>query len=272
MRRLPYEGRLLVCDMDGTLLDSSGRISSENKTALFQYAEGGGLFTLATGRPIEAVKPYLPDLPVNVPAILYNGAMIYDLQSDEICWEDNLPAGMIRPMRQLLAHFPGIGVQVCHGGRIYVANPNDYTNDHMLREKFKPIFAGLDDIPQPWTKILLAWNPEKLRDVEEFLDGFSEPFRHVYSEPQFLEVLSRGVSKGNALRMLTNKLGLSRECVIAMGDNLNDMELIEEANIGIAVGNAHSSLKAAADLCCVHHDRSAVSEVISWIREGKLVC
>lgn len=270
MRRSPYKGRLLICDMDGTLLDSSGKISSENKAAIFRYVEGGGLFTLATGRPVEAVKPYLPELPVNVPAILYNGAVIYDFQSDSICWENNLPASIIRPIRQMIAHFPDIGVQVCHGGRIYVVRPNDYTNAHMLREKFKPIFTELDEIPQPWIKILLAWDPEKLRDVEQYLNGFSEPFRHVYSEPQFLEVLNKGVSKGNALRVLTNKLGLSGECVIAMGDNLNDVELIEEANIGIAVGNAHSLLKAAADLCCAHHDRNAVSEVIDWIKEGKL--
>lgn len=258
--------------MDGTLLDSSSRISDENKEALFRYIDGGGLFTVATGRPIEAVKPYLPNLPINVPAILYNGAMIYDLQSDKICWEDNLPSSIIRPMRQTIEHFPGIGMQVCHGGRIYVARRNDFTNAHMLREKFKPIFADLNDIPQPWTKILIAWDPEKLRDVEQYLNGFSEPFRHVYSEPQFLEVLNKDVSKGNALRVLINKLGLTEKCIIAMGDNLNDMELIEEANIGIAVDNAHSSLKAAADLCCAHHDRNAVSEVIDWIRDGKLVC
>lgn len=272
MGRLPYKGRLLVCDMDGTLLDSSSKISSENKEAILRFVEGGGLFTLATGRPIEAVKPYLPDLPINVPAILYNGAMIYDLKSDAICWEDDLPSGIINPASRVIEHFPGIGMQVCHGGRIYVVRRNDFTNAHMIREKFKPVFAELDDIPQPWIKILIAWEPEKLRDVEEFLNGFSEPFRHVYSEPQFLEVLNKGVSKGNALRVLTNMLGLSNACVIAMGDNLNDVELIEEANIGIAVGNAHSSLKAAADMCCAHHDRNAVSEVIDWIREGKLVC
>ena len=272
MRRLPYKGRLLVCDMDGTLLDSSGKVSEENKAALFKFVEGGGLFTVATGRPVEAVKSYLPDLPVNIPAILYNGAVIYDFQAEKICWEDNLLPSILNPLEKVIEHFPGIGVQVCHDNRIYIVRQNEFTYAHMLREKFKPIIAESDDIPMPWIKILLAWNPEKLRDVEDFLNGFSEPFRHVYSEPQFLEVLNKGVSKGNALKMLASKLGLSSACVIAMGDNLNDVELIEEANIGIAVGNAHSSLKAAADLCCAHHDCNAVSEVIDWIKEGKLVC
>jgi len=272
VRRLPYEGRLLVCDMDGTLLDSSGKVSEENKAALDRFVEGGGLFTVATGRPVEAVKSYLPDLPVNVPTILYNGAVIYDFKTEKVCWEDNLMPNIIHPITQVIEHFPGIGIQVCHGSRIYLVRQNEYTRAHMIREKFKPIIAELDDIPQPWIKILLAWEPEKLSDVEAFLNGFSEPFRHVYSEPQFLEILNKGVSKGNALKVLTNKLGLSKACVIAMGDNLNDVELIEEANIGIAVGNAHSSLKAAADICCAHHDRNAVSEVIDWIKDGKLVC
>lgn len=267
MRQFPYKGRLLVCDMDGTLLDSCGKVSKENRAALERFVEGGGLFTVATGRSEESVMPYLPDLPINVPAILYNGAAIYDFKSKRICWGDNLAPSIINPLMRVIKRFPGIGIQLCHDRKIYLVRQNDYTFTHMMREKFKPIIAEVDDIPQPWIKILLAWEPKKLREVEEFLNSFSEPFRHVYSEPQFLELLNKNVSKGNSLKVLIQMLGLSEVCVIAMGDNLNDMELIKEANIGIAVSNAHSSLKVAADRCCGHHDSNAVSEVIEWLKE-----
>lgn len=272
MRWLPFEGRLLVSDMDGTLLDSRSNLSMENKLALDRFVAGGGLFTVATGRMEKSVMQYLKDLPVNVPAIVYNGAAIYDFKADKLLWQDNLPTDVIEPVRKVMEQFPEIGVQVYHGGRTYFARENKYTDAHMLRENFKPIISRLEDIPHPWFKIILTWDPMKLPMVEEFLKGFDVPFRQVYSEPQFLELLNENASKGSALHVLTSLLGLNRTCVIAMGDNLNDVELLMEANVGIAVANAHPILKEAADLCCSHHDSNAVAEVIGWMEEGKLMC
>lgn len=272
MGRLSFKGRLLVCDMDGTLLDSNSRVSEKNKAALERFVEGGGLFTVATGRMEKSVMQYLPDLPINVPAIVYNGAAIYDFKINRMLWQDNLSPDVIEPVKQVMEHYPGIGVQVYHGGRIYFVEQNEYSHAHMVRENLKPIIAQIDDIPQPWLKAMLLWEPSRLHEAERYLEGYNDIFRQVYSEPQFLELLNTNTSKGNALKVLTRKLGLSKSCVIAMGDNLNDVELIEEANIGIAVENAHSLLKAAADICCENHDRNAVSEVIEWLEAGKIIC
>ncbi len=74
----PFKGIMLVTDMDGTLLDGKSRISEGNRRAIKRFIAGGGLFTVATGRMFKAVEPYLPALPMNVPAIVYNGAAIYD--------------------------------------------------------------------------------------------------------------------------------------------------------------------------------------------------
>ena len=272
MSQLPFKGRLLICDMDGTLLDSSGKVSRENKEALYRFVEGGGLFTVATGRMEKSVMQYLPELPVNVPAIVYNGAAIYDFKADNLLWQSNLDPRVVEPVRQVVEKFPEIGIEFYHGGRTYFSMQNEYTHAHMIRENFKPIITEMENIPQPWFKIILAWEPKKLPAVEEFLKSFDEPFRQVYSEPQFLELLNRNTSKGDALKVLTRMLGLSSCCVVAMGDNLNDVELLQEAGIGIAVENAHGVLKAAADLCCSHHNSNAVSEVIEWIERGKIVC
>jgi len=81
---LPFSNRLLICDMDGTLLDSNSRVSMENKEALDRFVAGGGFFTVATGRMEESVMKYLQDLPVNLPAIIYNGAAIYDFHTNRM--------------------------------------------------------------------------------------------------------------------------------------------------------------------------------------------
>jgi len=268
----PFKGRLLVCDMDGTLLNSKSELSAVNKAALDRFTAGGGLFTVATGRAEKSVILHLDMLPINVPAIIYNGACIYDFKAGRLLWQSPLPAGMIEPVKQVIARFPGIGVQVYHGGSAYFVIGNKYTRAHAIREKFKPIIMEPEDIPQPWFKIILAWDPPKLEDVDRFLKSFDIPFRQVYSEPQFLELLNEDISKGSALKVLEKMLEPERYCVVAMGDNMNDIELLREADIGIAVDNATEQLKASADLCCTCHDLNAVSEVIGWIEDGKITC
>ena len=272
MGRLPFKGKLLVTDMDGTLLDSGSRISKKNKEAIAGFIDGGGLFTVATGRVERSVRSYLSDISLNVPAILYNGAVIYDFESGKLLWRDDLPEEVIEPVKLIIERFPGIGAQIYNGGKTYFVRQNEHTLEHMAREHYIPVIAEIEEIPRPWHKVLLSWDPGKLRKVEEFLKDFSGLFRYTYSEPQFLEILNNTASKGGALKVLTRISGISDFCVIAMGDNLNDLELIKEADIGIAVENAHSALKDAADICCGHHDRDAVSEVIKWIEEGKIVC
>lgn len=282
MECLPFKGKLLVCDMDGTLLDSNSRLSKGNKAALDRFVEGGGLFTIATGRMEKSVMQYLQDLPVNLPAIVYNGAAIYDFQTDRVLWQDNLVPGISEPVKKVIERFPDIGVEFYHAGMTYFARENRYTFEHMLRERFEPIIVSVDEVPQPWSKIILAWDPSRLSEVEEFLKRFQSPlsnatnnqvpFSQVYSEPQFLELLNRNVSKGSALKVLIEMSGLDKTCVISMGDNLNDLELIREANVGIAVENAHETLKEAADLCCCHHNLNAVSEVINWLENSKIGC
>lgn len=270
MSQLPFKGRLLVCDMDGTLLDKSSKVSRENKEALERFTNGGGLFTVATGRMEISVMPYLTDLPVNVPAILYNGAAIYDFEKRQVLWEDNLLPEVADPVKAVMERYPGIGVQCYHGGRVYYVRENEYTEAHGIREKFEPIRVGVDEVPKPWTKVILEWHPEKLKAVEQFLNGFREPFTQVYSEPQFLELLNQGTSKGKALKKLAGMLGRPRPLAVAMGDNLNDIEMVREADIGVAVENARDELKAVADLCCTRHDLNAVAEVIGWMEEGKI--
>jgi len=266
---LQFEGWLLVSDMDGTLLDSSSRLSAENKAALERFVAGGGLFTVATGRMEKSVIRYLKDLPVNMPAIVYNGAAIYDFKSERMLWQLHLLPDVIEPVKKVIGRFPEVGVVLYRSGETYFVQENKYTYEHWSRENLKPVITDVDEVPQPWLKVLLTWDPHRLPEVEEFLKGFEARFSQVYSEPQFLELINRDATKGNALMRLIQMYGLDNVRVIAMGDNLNDMELIRQADIGVAVGNAHENLKADADMCCSHHDANAVSEVIEWIESGR---
>lgn len=262
MMRKRFSDMVLLCDMDGTLLNSKGQLSEENRKAIYYFVDNGGRFTVATGRMVFAVRNYLPALPVNLPAILYNGAAIYDFQKNEVLWEDCLREDVKSVLKELMTTFPEIGVEVFQGGDIYFLREHEETEKHRLREGFIPKTGGIEDIPGDWYKVILACEPEKLFRVEDFLRERQGSFRAVYSEPQFLELLNQGASKGRAMQELAARTGFSLSAVIAMGDHMNDMEMIRMAGLGVAPANAREEIRMAAKYCCCHHDEHAVAEII----------
>jgi HAD superfamily hydrolase (TIGR01484 family) len=100
--------------MDGTLLDSKHRISSNNIEAINLFVNNGGYFTLASGRMTKAIEPYIKYLPVNAPAILYNGSVIYDFNSKKCLWETYLDNKVIELVKKIMYLFPESGIEVYH--------------------------------------------------------------------------------------------------------------------------------------------------------------
>jgi Cof subfamily protein (haloacid dehalogenase superfamily) len=260
-----FENKMLVCDMDGTLLNSSLKVSDENIAALRRFTENGGLFTVATGRMHVAVLQYLPILPINIPAILFNGAMIYDFITKESIWERPLQDEAKQTVIEIIAEFPAAAAEVYHGDNIYLLNENTITERHIKVEKTNIKRQPIDKIPFPWMKTLIASDPDTLHRIERWLQKKDLSFRSTFSEKTFLELLNKQASKGHALVELARMTGTSVENIYAMGDNLNDLEMIQMAGTGIAVSNAHPALKAAAKVCMPHHDEHAVAHVVDWI-------
>jgi len=254
--------RLLVCDMDGTLLQEDQEISAQNLTAIQYFVEQGGLFTVATGRTEKSVERYLDRLPINVPAILYNGAVIFDFPTGKCLVDCRLPDETRRIVSQLLEIFPEIGVEVYHEGVIYYPFVNSITTMHRYREGFNPDFTNFHMLPYRWHKVVLAIDPGTIEAVHAYLRGIAQGFDIVQSEPHFLELLPAGANKGSALRVLTAMIDIDLSRTIAIGDNLNDLEMIREAGYGFAVENAHPELTRNADFYCAHHNDHAVADLI----------
>ena len=171
-------------------------------------------------------------------------------------------------LNEIMKLFPESGVEIFHGDVIYLLKESDETVRHFKRESIVEKPVTFDEIPYPWYKIILAWNPGELKSIEEYMienNIFSryKNLRYTYSEPQFIEILNKNCSKGNALNELVKMLGIDPENVIAIGDNLNDIELLNEAGIGVAVENAHPELIKNADYVSCKNDNHAVSKIIN---------
>ena len=133
-----YSDLLVVSDVDGTLLQAGYGIPKENIDAIDAFVDNGGLFTLATGRSIESVGKYIDWLRLSAPAILCNGGLIYDFKERKVLYERVLDPVALTIVKDILANFPDIGVEINSGGHITVVRMNEYVHNH----------TGLEHLPR----------------------------------------------------------------------------------------------------------------------------
>ncbi|MCR8633546.1 Cof-type HAD-IIB family hydrolase [Paenibacillus radicis (ex Xue et al. 2023)] len=263
-----FQGTMLVTDMDGTLLSSGKTISKENLNAIERFVEQGGLFTLATGRIASSAKRFADQLPIGAPAILYNGAVIHDFIKGENVWHRTLGDSVRPVLERLMKQFPQLAVEIYCGEEPYFIRENRITEHHRKMEGFtRPLQQdGFNEIKEPWYKVLLAWEPELLDEVEAYAESEQvADITWVRSDDKYFEILPANATKGHALEHLMELTGIERTNCIAMGDHLNDLEMLRRAGVGIAVANAHQSLLNVSNRTCKHHDEHAVADVIEWL-------
>lgn len=266
---MSFNGILVVSDLDGTLMDSSKNISKKNIDTLRYFVNNGGLFTVATGRTELNIRPFIRDLPINCPAILYNGAAIYDFKKEKFikhaCLDNSILAHAIR---DVLYEYNEICVQVFTVGKMYIVSGTRYIDPYVIHEKQPYELADvLDIINEKWLKVILNGKNDKLKGILKKIESIipKNKFNCMFSTDEYLEILPFGVSKGSALRELIKLIGVNENKVVAIGDYCNDIEMIKVAYLGVATANAHNDLKKAAKCITVSNDNSAVATLINEV-------
>lgn len=255
--------KLVVVDLDDTLLDDEGRITEDNINTLRQAAAQGVNITIATGRMYRATLPYAKQLGLSLPLITYQGSLIKK-PDGEVIRELALPPHLAREM---LAYSRETGVQL----NVYV-DDNFYTDRD---SSWTRLYAKLSSVPYNVVgdlTDLISRGPTKLIfvDREEVLDEIAEPLRRQYngrlnivkSKPFYLEVTHPAASKAQAVEVLLGRLGIKWDEVMACGDSFNDLDMIEQAGLGVAVGNARKEVKEAADWVAPSNNESGVAEAV----------
>jgi len=258
----PY--RMIVTDIDGTLVDMRQMISEQNKRMIGAFQRQGGIFTLATGRIEDAVRHFVRELDIRHPVILYNGGKIVDFGSGECLFEAVLDAGVVRSAIRLFETVPMDAI-FYSDRKPWVRRMTPVIEEYMKKDQVQcrvwedPEFL----IRSKVNKILVIRENRDFSAVTEAMRPIAgTECALVQSEPTYLEILPPGVSKGRALKMLVHLLGVDLGDVIAIGDNLNDLEMIQAAGLGVAVENAHPELKVHARYIASSHLDHAVADVI----------
>ncbi len=256
--------RLLVTDLDGTLLPPDRRIPEEVREAVRAAQARGVRVCLATGRMWPSVRPFAEALGVDPPIILYNGAVVYDFQTNRMLHRRTLDPNHTRTVLALLQEFPEVQPHLFADDRIYVAHRNALTLHYAAKDGVQVEEVGdlLRFVPEEPLKILIVGDPADLARVEGAIRHRAPHLNRVFSEPDYLEILPEGVSKGTALRVLAAAVGVTLAETIAVGDQPNDLEMVRTAGLGVAVASAHPDLRDAARYVTRAGAGEAIVEVV----------
>ncbi len=266
---------IYISDLDGTLLDTNAMLSPESAEMINKAISNGANFTIATARTMATVKYLLKDLNINLPVILMNGVMIYNLANEHIQFSAVLEKTIVEKIIKTL--------------RIHKLNPYMYTieNDIMhtyyeeittpsMQEFYddragtyhKP-FTKTDDFLEVTDDVIYFSIVDTFENLKPLSDDLAKIddiivafYKDNYSPDYwYLEIFSKEASKKNAVKRI--RQSLKPEKIVCFGDNFNDLPMFEEADYSIAVGNALDEVKNSADeIIGVNSDHSVAKYVL----------
>ncbi|MFV8356338.1 Cof-type HAD-IIB family hydrolase [Flavobacterium sp. XS1P32] len=256
--------KMLVLDLDDTLLTDDHTISVENAAMLFKAQELGVYVILASGRPTPAMIAYAKELQLdNSYMISYNGAVITDLKEDKVIFEQTLTQGQIHELYDYsLKSKTHIITYV--NGKIVSETDSEYIEieknitglEHNKAVSFK------EEVQSSAVKCILLEEPTYLKEVEKDLKAAMPHLSVSMSKPFFLEVAQNGIDKGASIKFLAEKLNILQSEIIAVGNAGNDLTMIEYAGLGVWVDNVDPELRAKGDFIVASNNNHGVAEVV----------
>lgn len=261
--------KLLVLDVDGTLLTDEGTISKRTLAAIKKVQQTGVTVVLASGRPLHGLWPIAKGLDLDKYGgyiLAYNGAQIIDAPSGKILLSQTIEQESI-PYLEKQANKHGVAIFTYNDSDVLT---NDAKSPYILREaainnmkvrEFKPLSLAVDFNPHKC--ILVNDNIEEIAHLEEEikmrLDGVMNVFR---TEPYFLEVVPKLIDKANALGVLLETFNVDAKDMIVIGNGKADYSMIQLAGLGVAMGNAIDSVKRCADIITASNNEDGVALII----------
>ena len=273
-----FDNVLLVSDFDNTLIYTEESLlkgipipplPERNRTALERFMAEGGRFTVATGRALAAFVKYAPLVPMNAPAVVCNGAAIYDFEKGEYL-ETAMLDGQARQRGQaVLDRFPDAAVEAYHiDNVIHAVHPNEITRHHEHLTKVGVTEApSLLDVPLPLGKLLFEADHETLLKIRDFLTdrGWGGDYELIFSGQSLLEMTAKGANKGGMVRRLAELLGIPREHVYCVGDEANDLPMLQWAAEGFAPANCIPAVRDSGATLVSHALDGALADVVELL-------
>ncbi|UOB21538.1 Cof-type HAD-IIB family hydrolase [Macrococcus armenti] len=259
--------KMIVLDMDDTLLTSDNEILPSTKEALLKAQQLGVKVVLASGRPTGGMMDAALQLQLDKFdsfIISYNGAAIYDMANARFVEKTYVDSTQFKEIVAFLRN-ENIMALSYKDNKIYYEGTSEY--EHVEGE-----LTGLEmvkttdllkmiqtDVP----KVMGVGNIDHISKLNNKLNGkFGEQIHATTSKPFFLEFMNKDVSKGKVLARFLQHLNINTEEIIAFGDSNNDKDMLEVVGLGVAMGNATDTIKSVADIITLDHNEDGIYKII----------
>lgn len=265
--------KLIVCDLDGTLLDKDESLSEKTISVINKAEQQGTPVTFATGRLQYMIDEYADKIKLQHPVVSCNGAILY--RGSEILSEKVLH---IKPLKGLIEKADEMGMTVVYAikGKEYVLRE---TNWVLKKRKAFDRYHDVHFIDEnDWETMQV----NKVNIVDEVRNGRVREL-HVHSNDLEekctishygnvgMEIVSNGITKATGLEELSQMMNIPVSQMMAIGDSENDNAMLKAAGLGVAVGNAMPSTKESADYICKNHGAAGVAEAIEKFVHAKKI-
>jgi len=272
---------LLGIDIDGTLITDHGKITEPVHQALVRAAESGWEIVPASGRTYFAAKPLIGNLPFVTHAVLSNGSTIVDMRDESVSHMEKLSSGQVAEAVRITRErgaIPALYSSDIHRQKIYydtLENASDYfiryvTEDPRV-ERVGDVTDHIGDILQigviaPRETILDLGRALAVIDATVMTLPFESPrYGGKIMDYWFIQVVAKDARKIIALRKLALTLDIPAGRLVAVGDNYNDIDMLANADVGVAMGNAPDEVKARAAVVVASNNDHGIAEVVDTI-------
>ena len=269
-----YRIRMVGLDMDGTLLTTDKELTEHTKKVLREAIDRGVAVVPATGRPLTGIPEEVLKFPGVRYAVASNGARIVDLKEGRVLCEDLVPYETGRRVLDICSRYDTM-LEIYYDGVGYAEKEKlEHIDEYVPR---RPMARYITDSRRPVADVRAMYEERKaptdkvqalFRTREECKKAWKEVEKEVPdieitgALSNNIEVNAKGVNKGRGLLLLGELLGIGSEEIMAVGDGSNDIAMLREAGLGVAMENATDEVKAAADVITLSNDREGAAAAI----------
>ena len=266
MQNKAFQGTVIVSDMDGTFLGKNSALVPRNLKAIEYFCKNGGVFTLATGRCIQALKVLFPNPEdfVNGPAILCGGAYLYDFKAKKAF--DPIPLNAIKLLpilENIQAQIPDAGYRISFEGGFLCPNLTPFLEEKLVSMKKLICLDELrSHLNENWYKAVFCAHKDTIASIRRILSQIDlSDFSVTTSSPNLLEILDVNASKGKKIGKIKDFYGPD-SCIICVGDYDNDLDMLAACDLPACPENACEDVKKIASIQLCNHQEGCIADLI----------
>ncbi len=268
-----FENWLVASDIDGTLNSKFRTLPKRNYNAIKEFTEKGGHFTLASGRPVSSLKRNYDRVTPNAPAVILNGAGVYDYNKNETIWRSTIgqeAQNFVRlVLREYSEFFKSLDVGIFFDDYVYIVKSGVLGIGQMYFDKTHHEVTNIDDVPaEGWMKVIFWGMPTTINSLRRLIDHSGE-IKHkanfMASSLWSLEMLARNTHKGVGVMKVAEMLNIDESHVAAIGDYYNDWDMLKTVGLPACAGQAPAPIHKICKYEACHCNHGCVADLLEYI-------